>query len=74
LKNRGLSGVNVGYHSGQMKRSKLAEEAKCQTALGLAEKAESYLTKEGLKRNGLGFKNFLKHCCNLQYQFNHLKF
>jgi DNA primase len=28
LKNRGLSSENVGYHSGQMKRSKLAEEAK----------------------------------------------
>ncbi|MFT5647602.1 MAG: DNA primase, partial [Aureispira sp.] len=28
LKNRGLSDLNVGYHSGQMKRSKLAEEAK----------------------------------------------
>jgi DNA primase len=28
LKNRGLGSKNVGYHSGQMKRSKLAEEAK----------------------------------------------
>jgi integrase/recombinase XerD len=40
--------------------------------LGLAEKSENYWTKEGLQRNELGFKNFLKYCCNQGYSKDYI--